>query len=302
MEQQEKKKERGYQITIALLGAVIVVLIWLLISAKTEVRTVYIEKEQVTNQLKSELNELLSEHEKIKEEYGDLSLQLTEKDSMIQASAKEIERLIASQADYRQVKRKLDYLRGITQGYINQIDSLFVVNAELKQENVRIRGQIKTEQTRSEQLTREKEVLSEKIEIAAMLKAYNLSAGGIYGKGRGDKETPTDKARRVERIKVCFTLSQNLIIPAGEKTVYCRIARPDNQILVKGRGDQYTFVFSGELLQYSMKTTINYRNSEQKVCLYWDKEDDKTPAMTGTYNAAIFVDGYEIGQTSFTIK
>jgi hypothetical protein len=302
MEKTATKKDRIYQAVIALMGVIIVILLWQLLSVRTEIRTVYVEKERVTNELESELQELLFEHEQIKKEYGELSLQLTEKDSIIQASATEIERLIASQADSRQVKRKLDYLRGITQGYINQIDSLFKVNAELKDENVKIRGQIKQEKTRSEVLVREKDELAEKVEIAAMLKAYNLSAQGVYGKGRNEREEGTDKARRVEKIKICFTLSQNLIIPSGEKTIYCRIARPDNQILVKGKGDLYTFVFSGELMQYSIKKTINYRNAEQLVCLYWDKEDDKTPAMTGTYNVAVFVDGYEIGQTSFTLK
>lgn len=284
------------------MGIIILLLLWQFLSIRTEIKTVYVEKERVTNELESELQGLLSEHEQIKKEYGELSLQLTEKDSIIQASATEIQRLIASQADARQVKRKLEYLRGITQGYINQIDSLFTVNAELKNENVKIRGQIKQEKSRSEVLVREKDVLAEKVEIAAMLKAYNLSAQGVYAKGRNEREESTDKARRVEKIKVCFTLSQNLIIPSGEKTIYCRIARPDNQILVKGKGDLYTFVFSGELMQYSIKKTINYRNAEQMVCLQWDKEDDKTPAMTGTYNIAVFVDGYEIGQTSFTLK
>lgn len=302
MEQSQQKTARVYQAIIAVMGVAIIILIWLLFNAKSQVTTIYLEKEKETTALQSELQDLISEHESIKQEFSQLSGQLSEKDSIIQASAQEIKKLIAQQADYRQVKRKLEALRGLTQGYINQIDSLFRVNAELKDENFRITSKFKEEKSRSEVLTREKEELAEKVEIAAMLKAYNLSAMGVYKKGRNEREESTDKSRRVERIKVCFTLSQNLIIPAGEKTIYCRIARPDNQILVKGKGDQYTFVFSGELMQYSIKKTINYRNAEQLVCMYWDKEDESTPAMTGTYNVAVFVDGYEIGQTSFTLK
>lgn len=296
------KKENIYRIIIIFQLIIIAVLVWLLISARTRVQTVLIEKKEVTADLQHELDSLLKEHNSIKKEYGTLSEQLKSKDSAIAAQAAEIQKLIASQADYRQVKRKLDYLRGITQGYVRQIDSLFRVNQELREENVKITKKYVAEQNKTKTLAQEKDVLTEKVEIASMLKAYNLNAVGVRKKGREGKEEITDKARRVERIKICFTLSQNLITQGGEKVIYCRITRPDNQVLAKGKGDIYSFMFNGEMIQYSIKKVIDYKNKEMDVCMYWDKADPDIPAMTGKYNVAVFVDGYEIGQTSFEIK
>lgn len=298
----KKSSSNGYKVTIVILSLIIIALLYLLYEAKTDIQTIIVEKEQNTNELQSELDSLLTEHNLIKREYGDVSNQLLGKDSIIMASAEEIKKLIASQADYRKIKRKLDFLRGITQGYVNQIDSLFTVNKQLKNENIQITKKYKKEQSKTTELAMEKDVLTEKVEIASMLKAYNIESYGVRGKGRKDKEQITDKANRVEKLKLCFTLSQNLLVDGGEKLVYVRITRPDNMILSKGKGNIYSFMFNGEMLQYSLKKVINYRNQSMDICMFWEKQNKEEAAMVGKYNFAIFVDGYEIGQTSIVLK
>ena len=67
----------------------------------------FVKVEEANNELQGELDSLLAEHEKIKAQYGDLSDQLSEKDSIIMAHAAEIEQLINSQADYKKIKRQL---------------------------------------------------------------------------------------------------------------------------------------------------------------------------------------------------
>ncbi|MFC2111061.1 hypothetical protein ACFLQ5_01275 [Bacteroidota bacterium] len=298
----KKSSNVGYKVTIIILSLIIIALLYFLYDAKNDIQTIIVEKEQSTNELQSELDSLLSEHKLIKQEYGEVSNQLIGKDSIIMANADEIRKLIASQADYRRIKRKLDFLRGITQGYVNQIDSLFTVNKQLKNENIQITKKYKKEQSKTTELVMEKDVLTEKVEIASMLKAYNIAAYGARGKGRKNKEQITDKANRVEKLKICFTLSQNLLVDGGEKLVYVRITRPDNKILSKGKGDIYSFMFNGEMLQYSLKKVINYRNQSMDICMFWEKQNVEEAAMIGKYNFAIFVDGYEIGQTSVTLK
>ncbi|MCF8297477.1 MAG: hypothetical protein K9J13_08055 [Saprospiraceae bacterium] len=298
----KKNSNVGYKTTIVVLSLIIIALLYMLYVTKNEVQTIIVEKVQATNELQSELDSLLSEHNLIKQEYGEVSNQLLGKDSIIMANAEEIRKLIASQADYRRIKRKLDFLRGITQGYVNQIDSLFTVNRQLKDENVQITKKYQKEQSKTVELIQEKDVLTEKVEIASMLNAYNIEAYGVRDKGRKEKEQITDKANRVEKLKLCFTLSQNLLVDGGEKLIYVRITRPDNQILSKGKGDLYSFMFNGEMLQYSLKKVINYKNQSMNICMFWEKQNKDEAAMLGKYNFAIFVDGYEIGQTSIVLK
>lgn len=299
------QNDKKYKRIIAILLFIIAVLIVWLIVEKNKVNTIYIEKNSAlskSTELQSELDSLMREHNKIKSEYGDLSSKLSEKDSIIMANAAEIQKLIASQSDYYRTKKKLDLLRKITQGYVAQLDSLYQVNQALTEENIRIKKDISKERQIRTELTKEKEELYEKVSVASMLKAYNIKANTVRLRSGGSKEIETDKAKRVERVKICFTLSENKIATSGKKTIYVRIARPDNQIVSEGKDDIYSFEYQGQRIQYSMKKEINYDNKSQEICLSWDKKDEKTPAMVGKYNVAIFVDGYEIGQSQFELK
>ena len=301
METPEKKlNNKTYKIIVAVLALIIIVLTWQLIVTKTTVHTFTIEKEKAQTQnsaLQHELDSLLTEHDKIKKEYGNLSGQLSEKDSIILSKADEIQKLIATQADYYKIKRKLEYLRGITQGYVSQIDSLYTVNRALKNENVEIKDKFEKEQVKTTELTKDKENLSEKVSLASTLKAYNIKGVPVRLKSGGKKEEIELKAKRTDRIKVSFTLSENLIAPNGNKTIYVRIARPDEKILTLSNDD--TFDYNGEKIQLSIKKDIDYQNQAMDITMYWDKTEEFAP---GNYVVSVFTDGLLIGESQFALK
>lgn len=294
--QSDNKKLKMYRGVIVLLLLIIIVISWLLISTKSEVRTIIVEKEAAIDGLQVELDQLMAEHASIKAENSTLSEQLTEKDSLIMAKAKEIEDLINSQADYRKIKKQLEYLRSITQGYVNQIDSLYVVNQQLVEENIEIKQNLQDEQKKTFDLTQNKEELEGKITSAAVLKAYNVNIKPLSLKGTG-KETETDRARRTDAIRVCFTLGENSLIPNGTKDIYLRIARPDNLILSQG---SYSFIYRGERIQYSERISVQYNQNSQNACITFKKGD--VELMTGSYHVNLFADDQMIGEGSFTLK
>ncbi len=251
-------------------------------------------------QMKDELTELMKDYESIKTENAEFQSQLSERDSIILANSQEIQQLINSQADYRKVKRKLELLRGITQDYVRRIDSLIIVNEELMVENIEIKKEISVEREKNRELTKEKTQLDEKVTQASTLKAYNLKAYAL--RTRGKSETETNKAARADKITVDFTLSENKIVPSGERSIYVRIARPDGMIISLGDSDAYSFEMNGTTLQYTVKKDIVYENTAQHIQMSWMKQDLKTPAMTGIYNISVFADNHEIGRTSFELK
>lgn len=121
----------GYIIIIILLLITNGIFIYLYFSSYNKFETAIVENQknmQISLELKNELDSIMTEYNNIKEEYGSLNIKLINQDSIIQQQAKEIEKLIASQADYNRVKRQLDRLRNITQSYVKQIDSLYRVN------------------------------------------------------------------------------------------------------------------------------------------------------------------------------
>jgi hypothetical protein len=290
----------GYKVAIGILLLVIAIMAWMLINNRTTVVTLVKEKDMQRTELQSELDSLLNEHARVKSSYGKLSDSLSQKDSLIMANAAEIKKLLGTQYEYYKVKKKLELLRKISQGYVHQIDSLFTVNAELKEENTQIRGSYQREQTKNEELNKDKVQLTDKINSAAVLKAYKITVQTLKSKG-GDKERETDKASRVDKIKICFTLSENKLVSTGSRSVYVRIARPDKMILTHGRSDEYVVKIQGEDLQYSAMQSVNYDGSAMDLCPVYNIYS-KDALLKGTYLVSVYADGREIGQSSFILK
>ena len=229
-----------------------------------------------------------------------MSDSLSVKDSVIEANAVEIKKLLNTKWEYYKIKKKLSRLQVISQGYVRQMDSIYHVNHELTEENQKIKEEIKVEKRKNKQLQQSKEELLGKVDEAAVLQVFNLKATPVHKKGN-KKERTTDKIKRVDRVKVCFTLGKNTIVEPGNKTIYVRIARPNNEILVKGRGDQYSFEFKGEQLQYSIKESVDYQNELQDLCVYWNRRST-LELKSGVYHVDIFEGDHEIGHTVFTLK
>lgn len=289
---------------VKVLYCVIVVLIIALAFSLFRSQKVVSERNESFQQgveLKGELDKVMDEYTSIKMENQDLAGQMSEKDSIIMANKAEIEKLIARQADYNKIRKKLDLLRRITQDYVVRIDSLVQANRVLEDENLQMKEEVNRVNEQKSQLEATQVQLQEKIEVASAFKAYDLHAGTVRVRADG-KEVATDRSRRVTRINIEFTLSENKLVESGLKTIYARISRPDGVVMVMGTDDIYSFELNGEKLQYTIKQDIEYRNESQAIKMFWDRRETDTKAMAGKYDVMLYMDGQEIGRTSFLIR
>jgi len=252
--------------------------------------------------LQAELDSLLKDHERVKKEYGTLSNQLTEKDSIILANASEIKKLISQQTDYRQIKRQLERLQNIAKEYVEEIDQLYTENQKLKEENKQVKAQLTESKKEIEEIKKDIEELDQTISSAAVHQIYNIYSRAVYFKNKNDDEVITEKANRVKQLKTTFILGANSLIPAGPIIIYCRIAVPGTgRILSQGTGDAFAFDFEGERLQYTAKKTVNYDNNPETVTISWDLvEGDK--AVKGKYIVQLYSEDLFLGETSFELK
>ncbi|RLD39436.1 MAG: hypothetical protein DRI97_02720 [Bacteroidetes bacterium] len=296
-----KKSGKGMIVILVILVLAIAGLLIWNFSIKKDMNTLLEEKEVQRVELQAELDSLMYEHDMIKEDYGTLSDSLFVKDSIIQANAQEIRKLLDTQWEYYKVKRKLELLQKVSQGYIRQMDSLYTVNKVLTEENIVIRQDLQEAREENEMIAQDNEQLNEKVGQASVLQVYNMIAMGVRDRG-SSKEKDTDKASRVDKIKVCFTIGENKIVEAGTKDIFVRIARPDKLILTKDRSDTYTFEYQGEKIQYSIKKLIDYQNLSMNMCLYWEKSYKEKEIMKGTYHVEVFYGDEVIGHTQFILK
>lgn len=194
-------------------------------------------------------------------------------------------------AEILRLKKELKTVRAVLRTYVIQIDSLNRLNAALMEENQEVKSKYSAATAQINTLSQEKKNLNEKVSLAAQLDATNISALPMNKRGKKAR-----KVKDVKRIAISFTIVKNITAETGNKTIYVRIAKPDNDILSKGNT---TFAYEDREITYSIKKYIEYTGEEQSVTVYWDVEE-YLPA--GTYTVYIFADGNMIGQNSFTMK
>ena len=299
-DQQPKNSNLWMYIVMIVLALGIIGLSVYMLSMKKNLNELVAEKDRQRVELAGELQLLIFTHDSVRIAYGELSDSLYVKDSLIQANAKEINQLLNYKWDYYKIKKKLSRLQTVAQTYVLQMDSLYTVNSELTEENIQIKEEIKIERRKNRELEGIKDELSEKVDAASVVGVYAVQANPVRVKG-GGKESETDKIRRTDRIRVCFTVSENAIAEPGNKTIYVRIAQPDNEILAKGRGEEYTFMYQDEMLQYSIKKNFTYQNEAIDFCIHWNRRQS-LELQTGIYHVDIYEGDHNIGSTTFELK
>ncbi|MCF8332894.1 MAG: hypothetical protein K9I47_02005, partial [Bacteroidales bacterium] len=267
-EQQNKKKKSSLLWIILFIVALALFIVSgiLYMNTSSEVKKLKEDKQQQRVYFKQELDSLMTEHNEVKSEYSKLTDSLQKKDSVIKENAKQIDQLLDTKWKYQKVQKKLSKLREIAQGYLTQIDSLYRVNKELKEENKEIKTKFRKEQQMTQELTREKEELNKKVNKAAQLNVHNIDATGIKITWFNN-EKETDKARRTDKFNICFTVGENELTEKGEKTLYFRVATPSGKIMTPTKSSAYTFEYDEQKMQYTIKYDFDYDGESFRKCI-----------------------------------
>ena len=195
-------------------------------------------------------------------------------------------------AEIMRLKKELRTVRAVLRSYVMQIDSLNKINEALTKENVEVKNKYSQATAQISNLSAEKKSLNEKVTLAAQLDATNISVLPTNKRGKKAK-----KVKDVKKLAISFTIVKNITATTGNKTIYVRIAKPDNEILTKSSAN--TFAYEDRNIGYSIKKYIEYTGEEQQVTVYWDVEEF-LPA--GTYHVYLFADGNMIGQNAFFLQ
>lgn len=191
-----------------------------------------------------------------------------------------------------ELKKELSTLRSVMKGYLIQIDSLNVLNKKLADENKIVTSKYNEVAKTASELQKDKEELTHQVTLASKLDAVAISVKGL---NRKSKET--SRISRIEHIGINFLIAKNITAPAGERFVYLRLIKPDNDVLIKNRDDIFTYEDSE--INYSVKKLIAYENEEINVEMFWQVEEYLEP---GNYKVEIFADGDIIGKKSFSLE
>ena len=260
------------------------------------------QNEEMQELFAIEKEELENEYSSFATQYDELQIRITNdslQDKLEQEKLKtqqlleELRQTKATDAaEITRLKKELKTVRAVLRSYVVQIDSLNRVNEELQKENKRVKARYSEASRTINKITEEKENLTKKVNLASQLDAIGITFTPLKKNGKEAK-----KIKDAKKFAIGFTIAKNITTQTGEKTIYVRILKPDEEVLAKSAGD--TFAYENQSLKYSIKKYIEYNGEEQKVNVYWDIEEF---LQAGTYKVYIFADGNMIGSNSFTIK
>ena len=298
MEQNTKPSTRNTKILIAIIVVLIVgmgVAAYFIFNQKTQLEELQQVNDISKQKLEDEYASIDTQYEGFKLSIKNDSLfqQLSNEQAKVQRLREELRTVKATdKAEINRLNNELSSFRKILKSYIVQIDSLNRANERLVQQNKEITNKYQETTKTLNKVSQEKANLNEKVTRAAKLDATAINVAATNSKGKVQK-----KIKSIEQLVVSFTITKNITAEPGERVIYVRIMKPDDDILVKNRAN--TFSFENREIQYSMKRAIEYGGEEVPVTLYWKVEEYLMP---GTYRVDLFADGSLIGSRSFSLE
>lgn len=281
------------------------IIVVLILAGATAYLFINLNKQKEENAAIKELaeidkKEMENEYQQFAQQYSEMKTQINNDSIVAQLTAEqektqrllnELRRVKSTDAiEITRLKKELATVRAVIRSYVMEIDSLNKVNANLTQENTRVKGQYEAATRQIEGLSSERRSLSEKVAIAAQLDATGISLVAKNKRGKA-----TDQIDKATTLQVNFNITRNVTAASGVKDIYVRIMSPTGNLL-NGAG---SFSYENRTLQYSMKRSVEYNGEETPVTLFWNVSQ---ALVAGTYQVSIFADGNMIGSRSFAFK
>jgi len=191
----------------------------------------------------------------------------------------------------KKYKNEITTMRDIMKTYIVQIDSLNQLNKQLVAENIDIRQQMTDVQNTNVELTKAKEELGAKVEVASVIQAKDIIAVSL-----NKKRKETTRINLLDKLRICFTLRENPIAAAGEKEVFMRVIRPDS-LVISSSSDNF-FEYKGNRMVYSASRLVDYMNQDIEMCIFLDNTGD---FIIGNYSVDLYLENNIIGRTTFML-
>ena len=299
MTENSTKKNTTKVVLISLVAALAIVsllLVWMNLQQKTEMK-------EMVEIMEFEKEQLEDEYEQLAIQFDGFQTQDIHNDSLVELLAKEQQRVQDLREELRitkvtnarriaELKKELATVRQVMVSYVHQIDSLDRTNKRLVAENQQVKQQYQEAARQAQQLEKERTQLAEVVSRASMLEISDFQ---MIPLNKRDRKTTI--YNQIQKLQFDYTVGRNITNEPGMKTLYMRITRPDGEVMQKSVND--VFAFENSEIAYSVSKDFEYAGEEISGSLYWLVEEI---LQIGWYNADFFVDGELIGSFPFEIR
>ncbi len=247
------------------------------------------------NVVLADLKEMVNKYDVVIDENNLKDTELNEAREKIQSLIDDIgakEATIASLGKYRtevfKLRKERDFL-------FAQNDSLRVSNNYLAMRVDSTSYELEVQRGVGDSLTMENDKLEERVALGSALVANKLRAIGVIERSSG-KLVENQRARRVDKVRACFTVPQNRLAEAGDRELFVQVIDPSDNVL----GDNTKVVFDNGELIYSAISKFYYDTTALDICENIEPSGEKFEA--GLYKVYVYDGPKLLTQTSFTMK
>jgi hypothetical protein len=217
---------------------------------------------------------------------------LKQKDSELSKTKARIQEILAknnaTQKEIAEARGLINKLNSRIGGYEHQI-------AQLKQQNVAL-----TVERDSVVVTNTD--LQQKVDLAKVLHASNIRLKGINLTNGGRKEKETEKAKRMDLLRIIFDIDENRIAESGSKELNICIINPNGELLSNAALGSGSFKTSdGQSKYYSVSKSVALQTEQpvKDVNVDWQQSAQYSK---GIYTVEIYHQGYLIGKGSVNLR
>lgn len=233
---------------------------------------------------------------------------LIEKDRIIFEKQKKIQHILnqddLTKSDLYEAKRLITSLKAELDDYKEQIRILKAQNKKLQEDNTELAETNKLVSEKNEVISKnletvktEKESLNKNVNSTLSISNYNLT--GLRVKSSG-KEVETERASRINKMRVRFTVDPNQNALSETKELFIAIYKPDGTL---GRFEDANPgklpLRSGKSVEFSDRVTFNFDATKgNRISFDWKDYD----FPKGDYVIDIYNNGFKIGQNKISLK
>jgi len=284
-----QKAPTAMVVTSIILGVALVFLLYMYFDKRSKMTEMENILTQEKDSLANELRHMVVAYDTLKTNNDTLNAGLQkQKDKIIQ--------LLSINASNVQLIKKyrseITTMRDIMKSYIVQIDSLNTKNKLLVSENTEIRQQISQVRSTNTELSKVREELTSKVDLASIIQAKDIVAVSL-----NKKRKETTRLNLLDKLRICFTLRENALAEAGAKDVYMRVVRPDSLVITSSPDN--LFDYRGNRIIYSASRQVDYMNEDIEVCIFLDNTGD---FIVGNYSVELYLADNIIGRTNFMLS
>lgn len=294
----ETKNNNGLKVIAGILGVFLLGTIIYTVSLYQEKKKNEAVLQEEKELVVEDLNSLRSEYDKAILESNATNEELVAARDNIAKYIDSVKAMKADLATLSRYRRQVSVLKKEREELLRQVDSLRESNAMIAMERDSTYAELEKQTMFSDSLVVQNTQLADAVERGSALNLNKFRVDAVRERNNG-KLVSTQRARRTDKIKVCFTVADNIIAEAGDREFYIEVLDPQGNVM--GGTNSMTNEEDGIAITYTKATNFYYENANLDVCDYISNYSGQF--AKGNYMVNVYDDKLKLlGTNKFTLK